>query len=90
MKEAKRTGDFDDFCKKNKLEEEKEYSFAKHTDESDPSTSSVGEGSEISFDPVACFAESLVNVRESRDRREDSKALLNNRYMRTKRSKLPV
>lgn len=88
IKGAKESGDFEDFCKKHHLEEEKTYSFMKVSDHiSSPSTSSLGDASEINFDPSATFLEAFRSQVENVHSATDNKALLNNKYMRTKRSK---
>jgi hypothetical protein len=85
MKEAKKSGDYDEFLRTHDLEEKEQYSFLKTNSlPSSPSTSSIGEGSEFGFDAASCFTEVISKLNENAS---DNQALLNNKYLKTKRSK---
>ena len=80
---AKDNGDYQDFIKAHKLEEQQEYSFLKKDD----STTEEGESEERNkeeFDALGAFEEAIAQFRE---KQTSNKALLNNRYMHKKRSK---
>ena len=80
---AKETGDFDEFLKKRGLED-KQYVFVRTDDDSEQSesTSSKAE-SELHFDPIQCFAETVQNLKDQKF----CKALLNDKYLKRKRGK---
>lgn len=84
LKKAKEAGDFDEFLKKKGLED-KQYTFMRTDDDSEhsESTSSKAE-SEIHFDPILSLVETVTNLRD----KKFCKALLNDKYLKKKRSKL--
>lgn len=80
MKLAKESGDFDEFLKKRGLED-KQYTFMRTEEDSEQSesTSSKAE-SELNFDPILCFVETVTNLRT----KKFCKALLNDKYLKKK------
>ena len=74
---AKDNGDYKEFLRQNKLEDEQEYSFMKKEDSTTEENDSEEKQRE-QFDAIGAFEEALATFRE---KATENKAMLNSRYM---------